>query len=299
MGVNCDGLSGEDIGLKVCQFKVKLPDWSEPLELPELFDREREYIIHLEIMSNTDFNVVSGEARPEPIILAIDTSSPYASLAISSGENIVASLAVRSSLPHSQALFSHISAILELAEIKINDISAFAVATGPGSFTGLRVGLAAIKGLADSLGKPSLGVDSLDLLALAPGSDGMRLAMISAGRSEVYCGLREVVAGQIISRSTADKVGKPQSALRALMQYLKRSPLIVTGAEGLKYKNEVLEFINDSKVINPESVVFLGEPLNAPSILARRAARLIKQNQLFPITPHYVRPSDAEMKWKR
>lgn len=268
-------------------------------KLPELFDCEREYIIRFEIMSNTGPKVVSEAHLSEPVILAVDTSSPYASLAISNGENIVSALTVKSNRPHSQALFSHISAILRLAEIKIQDISAFAAATGPGSFTGLRVGLAAVKGLADSLVKPCLGVDSLDLQSLASGSDGIHLAMINAGRGEVYCGLREVAAGEIISRSTTDKVGKPKSALRALMQDLKQALLIVTGAEGLKYKDEVLEFINDLRVIDPLNVIFLGESLNTSSALARRAARLIKKNQLSPAAPHYVRPSDAEIKWKQ
>lgn len=269
-------------------------------KLPELFDCEREYIIRFEIMSNTGPKAVSEAPLSEPVILAVDTSSPYASLAVSNGENIVSALTVKSIRPHSQALFSHISAILRLTEIKIQDISVFAAATGPGSFTGLRVGLAAVKGLADSLVKPCLGVDSLDLQSLASGSDGIHLAMINAGRGEVYCGLRKVVSGEIISRSTTDKVGKPKSALRALMQDLKQALLIVTGAEGLKYKDEVLEFIyNDLRVIDPLNVIFLGESLNTSSALARRAARLIKKNQLSPAAPHYVRPSDAEIKWKQ
>jgi tRNA threonylcarbamoyladenosine biosynthesis protein TsaB len=302
MGVNCDGLSGEDIDVQICQFRAKSPDWSELPELPglpELCDRETEYIIRLKIMSNISLKGAFEAPRLEPIILAIDTASPCASLAISSGDHIVASLNVRSNRPHSQNLFSYISSILRLAEMKIEEISAFAAATGPGSFTGLRVGLATIKGLADSLGKPCLGVDSLDIQALTFSPDGLRLVMIGAGRGEVYCGLREVASGEIISRPASDKVGKPLSVLQTLIQDLNRSLLIVTGTEGLKYKDETLNLIKDLKVADPVNVVFLGESLNTSATLAQIASRLMKKNQPSPTTPHYVRPSDAEIKWKQ
>src|SRR5882672_10311241 len=128
-------------------------------------------------MSNSGFKAAPGTA---PIILAIDTSSSEARLAVSVSESVIASLTVRNNLPHSQTLFSQISILLQLADIKVDDISAFAVGAGPGSFTGLRVGLAAVKGLADSLNKPCLGVDSLDLHALASGIDGAHLVMLCA-----------------------------------------------------------------------------------------------------------------------
>src|SRR5262249_14859036 len=104
-----------------------------------------------------------------PIILAVDTSSSEARLTVSNSESVIAALTIKSDHPHSQTLFSQISTLLQLVDIKVEEIGAFAVGAGPGSFTGLRVGLAAVKGLADSLNKPCLGVDSLDLHALASG----------------------------------------------------------------------------------------------------------------------------------
>lgn len=254
-------------------------------------------------MSNTGFKVASEASGPGPIILAIDTSSPDANLTISSGENIVAALTVRNNRPHSQTLFSYISTILQLAEMNIQDISAFAVATGPGSFTGLRVGLAAVKGLADSLGKPCLGADSLDLHALASGSDGEHIVVIAAGRGEVYCGLREVAAGNIINRSTNDMVGKPAVVFQVLMQNLKQSALIITGDEGLKYKDEIFELINRQMVIATASgsrrTIFFKPAFNTSSALARMAGDLVKKGQLSPVSPHYVRQSDAEIRWRQ
>src|SRR5215475_14335626 len=189
-------------------------------------------------MSNSGFKV----ARSEPIILAIDTSSSEAHLAVSVSESVIVALTIRNNLPHSQTLFSQISTLLQLASIKIEEISAFAAGAGPGSFTGLRVGLAAVKGLADSLNRPCLGIDSIDLHALASGIDGSHLVMLTAGRGEVYCGLREVASGNIVDRSTGDRVGEPLSVLRATFatsERQQRSPLIIVGDGGYKYKEEI------------------------------------------------------------
>jgi tRNA threonylcarbamoyladenosine biosynthesis protein TsaB len=268
-------------------------------ECDELFDCGGQYIIRFKTMSNTGLAKVS-----EPIILAVDTSSRRVSLSLSGGEEIIASLSINDKRPHSQTLFSHISVLLRAASLKIQDIDAFAAATGPGSFTGLRVGLAAVKGLADSLGKPCLGVDSLDLLALATGLDGLHLAMIDAGRGEVYCGAREVRAGDVINRFSGDKAGEISSVLGWLAQDLKAAPLVITGSGAGKYKKEVQAFIDELPAEKPQAPVYVfnDEAISASATsgaLAGRACRLLKNNRMAPIRPHYVRPSDAEIKCKR
>src|SRR5262245_50055788 len=205
-------------------------------------------------MSNSGFKV----ARSEPIILAIDTSSSEARMAVSVSESVIVALTIRNNLPHSQTLFSQISTLLQLASIKIEEISAFAAGAGPGSFTGLRVGLAAVKGLADSLNRPCLGVDSIDLHALASGIDGAHLVMLSAGRGEVYCGFREVISGNIVDRPPiGDRVGEPLSVLRATPECLRRSPLIVVGDGGYKYKEEISGFINQLRLDVGTEPIFL------------------------------------------
>ena len=240
-------------------------------------------------MSNSGFKA----AQSEPIILAIDTTSSEARLAVSASESVIAALTIRNNLPHSQTLFSQLSTLLGLASIKVEEIDAFAVGTGPGSFTGLRVGLAAVKGLADSLNKPCLGIDSLDLHALASGIDGAHLVMLSAGREEVYCGFRDVAPGNIVGRPTVDKVGDPLTVLRGMTDYLRQSPLIVVGDGGYKYKDEIAGLNAATEMI------FLKPGLNISSVLARRAALLLKGNQTAPAAPHYIRQSDAEIEWRR
>lgn len=255
-------------------------------------------------MSNTGFNADCADPTiPAPIILAIDTSSPEASLAISSAEHIIASLTVLDNRPHSQTLFSQIATLLQIARIRIQDVGVFAIGSGPGSFTGLRVGLSAVKGLADSLNKPCLGVDSLDLLALASGFDGAHLLIIGAGRNEIYCGFRDLSSGDIVRGSIADKVGEPSSVLSAMRQYLRQSSLIITVDGRCKYKEEISDLIWRMRVdLAPASgsqPIFLMPTVNTSAVLAQRASILIKKNRITPVILHYIRQSDAEIKWKR
>lgn len=255
-------------------------------------------------MSNSDFKA----DQAGPIILAINTSSSEARLAVSISDNIVAALTIRGNRPHSQTLFSQISTLLQLADMKVEEIGAFAVATGPGSFTGLRVGLSAVKGLADSLNRPCLGVDSLDLHALASGIDGAHLVMLCAGRGEVYCGFRDVASGDIIDRPISDKVGETSFVLSAMTEYLRRSPLIIVGDGVYKYKDEVSDLINQLRSASSvpavpangtTETIFLKPGLNISSVLAHRAALLMKETHIATASPHYIRQSDAEIEWKR
>ena len=246
-------------------------------------------------MSNSGFNA----DRSEPIILSIDTSSSEARLAVSVSESVIAALTIRNNRPHSQTLFSQISTLLQLADIKVEEIGAFAVGAGPGSFTGVRVGLAAVKGLADSLNRPCLGVDSLDLHALASGIDGAHLVMLCAGRGEVYCGFRDVASGDIVDRPVGDKVGEPLSVLRAMTEYLRRDPLIIVGDGGYKYKEDVSNIIGQVRMNGAAETIFLKPGLNISFALAQRVALLIKENRTAPASPHYIRQSDAEIEWRR
>lgn len=267
----------------------------------------RQYIIRSEIMSNSGIKMY----RSEPIILAIDTTSSEARLAVSISESVITALAIKSDRPHSQTLFSQISTLLQLADVKVEEIGALAVSAGPGSFTGLRVGMAAAKGLADSLNKPCLGVDSLDLHALASGIEGAHLVMLCAGRGEVYCGFRDVASEDIVDRSSIDKVGEPLSVLRSVTGYLRRSPLIIVGDGAYKYKDSVSDlirqlrpvpshpFVQSTPAYGTTETIFLKPGLNISSVLAQRAALLMKKNQTAPAAPHYVRQSDAEIGWER
>jgi tRNA threonylcarbamoyl adenosine modification protein YeaZ len=271
--------------------KAKTSDW------PELFDYKGQYIIRFKIMSNTELKA-NLEAT---IILAIDTSSPEMRLATSRNvegnvEKIIASLTIQDDRPHSQTLFSNISTLLRLSGAAAQDIRAFAVSTGPGGFTGVRVGLAAVKGLADSLSKPICGVNTLDLFALASGFQGAHIVMIDAGRGEIYCGFREVVSGEIIESRIYDRVGKPLEVLgdlrNSLKENLKYPPLII--ANGVKFQLAEIEDILGGS----DQPILINPSFRIVDALVQHAASYLKKNQNLSVKPHYIRQSDAEMKWK-
>src|ERR1035438_2640799 len=95
----------------------------------------------------------------------------------------------------SAQLVPQVAAILANHGLSKTDIDAFVVVSGPGSFTGLRVGLAAIKALGEILRKPIVPISLLEVMALAPGADGLVLAVLEAGRGEAYAGEYEVQDG--------------------------------------------------------------------------------------------------------
>jgi tRNA threonylcarbamoyladenosine biosynthesis protein TsaB len=115
-------------------------------------------------------------------ILALDTTSSRASLALRRDGVILSELALDSAEGYAHLIFQAIDSLLSKAGIHLQEIDCFAAASGPGSFTGVRVGLAAVKGLAAALDKPAAGISNLRALA----SYGNLRPAIDARRGEVY-----------------------------------------------------------------------------------------------------------------
>ncbi|MFZ0735255.1 MAG: tRNA (adenosine(37)-N6)-threonylcarbamoyltransferase complex dimerization subunit type 1 TsaB [Candidatus Sulfotelmatobacter sp.] len=132
------------------------------------------------------------------LLLVIDTSGKNGSVALARAEETLNDeVHVIESVPLTGGTFSaqlvpQIAALLSNHRLTKTQIDAFIVVTGPGSFTGLRVGLAAIKALAEILAKPIVAVSLLEVLALASQTNGKVLAAIDAGRNEVYAGEYDV-----------------------------------------------------------------------------------------------------------
>jgi tRNA threonylcarbamoyladenosine biosynthesis protein TsaB len=134
------------------------------------------------------------------LILAADTSGKQGSIALAhcfdDGKCDVIEVVLLAGGTFSAQLVPQVAALLSKHGFKKQDIDAFAVASGPGSFTGLRVGLAAIKGLAEILRKPIATMSMLEAVAIAGGMQGKVLAFLDAGRGEAYLGRYEVSAGR-------------------------------------------------------------------------------------------------------
>jgi len=114
------------------------------------------------------------------LTLAVDTTAEFGSIALGESEVLL-----HEPKGFSGALFGQIEMLLAREGVSLNDIDLFAGASGPGSFTGVRIGLAAIKGLAEVLGRPAIAISNLEALA-EYGSADARAAIIDARRGEIY-----------------------------------------------------------------------------------------------------------------
>jgi tRNA threonylcarbamoyladenosine biosynthesis protein TsaB len=230
----------------------------------------------------------------EKFILAVDTSSPQAGFALASGERLLAAFVDETARPHSQSFFPNLAKLFELAGVKPEQLDGLAANTGPGSFTGLRVGLAAISGLAQTLSRPAFGVNTLDLTALSVGQAGRVLALLEAGRSEVYAGLRDVTETGEPLQIGSDFVGR----LEAMFDWdgaITSVPLIWAGGGAQKHWQELAELALSKRVPTDDWQLSAESGPLAP-ILALYAAKLLQAGRKADLRAYYLRPADAELK---
>ena len=120
-------------------------------------------------------------------ILAFDSSAVIASVALCDDERLLGEYTLNNGNTHSETLLPMAESILAACETTVDDIDLFAVAAGPGSFTGVRIGAATVKGLAFSTGKPCIGVSTLEALAYNLNvTDGIVVPVMNARRGQVY-----------------------------------------------------------------------------------------------------------------
>ena len=157
-----------------------------------------------------------------PLILSIDTASSCCSVALTRGSatggQVLASLSLNSSVTHSRRLLTAIDWLLVETETDWQAVAGLAVSLGPGSFTGLRIGMATVKGLATATRKPLLGVSTLDALAFNCTGGKLICAVLDARKKEVYtCFYRSDLCG-IPRRIGAIRVVTPQRLVAEIEQ---------------------------------------------------------------------------------
>jgi tRNA threonylcarbamoyladenosine biosynthesis protein TsaB len=218
------------------------------------------------------------------LLLGVDTSGRDGSVALARADANsfdLIELAELAGGTYSAQLVPTISRLLQNHQLQKTDIDAFAVATGPGSFTGLRVGLSAIKALAEILHKPIATVSVLEAVASAANYDGPVIAALDAMRKEVYAGEYDVHGGEI--RCVRESLlGHAQFA-------------------------ELVETHSSAQLITPDATVpeivpahLLVKQIERPraDVYARLGARkIVAGNTVTPETleANYIRRSDAEI----
>ena len=153
-------------------------------------------------------------------ILAFETSAKAASVALLQDGKLLAESYQNTGLTHSQTLMVMAQDMLKQCDLTVTELDAVAVAAGPGSFTGVRIGVAAAKGLAWGGEKPCYGVSTLESMALTLGAfRGTVCPVMDARRSQVYNALFEAVDGRLVRRMEDRAI-----ALADLAQELKTAP---------------------------------------------------------------------------
>ncbi len=215
-------------------------------------------------------------------ILAIDTSSKFLSIALGNGKDIIKEENYLLDRRHSSLLVPKIKEMLEGLDLSINKIDAFVVGLGPGSFTGLRIGVSAIKGLGLALKKPCIGVASIDAIAMNAGS-GMIIPIIDAKRENVYSAIYEKKNGRVV-RKTDYLLIKVDKLLK-------------------KVKKDAI-FLGDGISIYKDKIgrgIFLEEEYWYPKAgnlikLALPKIKRIKKCNLAKLEPIYLYPKDCQVK---
>ena len=152
-------------------------------------------------------------------ILAVDTSAVCAAVAVTDDEKILSESQTNTGLTHSRTLMPMIDSVLKNAEIPLDSVDVFACSVGPGSFTGIRIGVAAMKGLCDGLKKKCMPVSTLEALAYnLMGNNCTAVSVMDARCNQVYCGIFKV-EGENVTRLTDDEAIKIDDLKEKLTGY--------------------------------------------------------------------------------
>lgn len=222
-------------------------------------------------------------------LLAIDTSTMLGGAALLDDESLLAESRLNVRVTHSERLLAEIDHILSRAGLTIQDIDVFAAAIGPGSFTGLRVGLSTIKGLVFATGKKIVSVPTLEAFAWnLPYSIYQVCPLLDARKREVYAAIFRW-AGDNFIRELNEQPMKIDSLLEKISE-----PTIFIG-EGVEiYKANIINKLAE-KAIFPPPQFMVPSPSNV-AYLGMKKARQGDFDDIVKAVPMYLRKSEAEMK---
>jgi len=227
-------------------------------------------------------------------ILALETSTLVSSVALGTADTLLGEITLQTKKTHSELLMPHIAKLLAMAQIKKSEIKAVAVSIGPGSFTGLRIGLATAKSLAYALQIPIVGVPSLAALAYGCPVSGVILApMLDAQKGNVYQAVFQWQNGEL-KELMPTTVMDIQEALEKLTQY--NLPVVVMGEAAVIHSEKIQRMGNYLELARPHmmiqraaSVAGLGHALITQGI----------KHDVMGLEPVYIRRSEAEVLWER
>ncbi len=225
------------------------------------------------------------------IVLAIDTASRSCSVAVLDGNAVMAEINDVSGQTHSRHLMGMVDQALSMSVGQMANIDGFAVTQGPGSFTGLRIGISTAKGLAEAAGKPLVGVSSLQALAwqVFP-SDVMVIPMLDARRKEVYAA-RYTRDGETFKMVGAEQALSPEAAVDGIDM-----PCLLVGDGAVAYADRL------GMVLGGQMQLALPfqHLIRASTVAFLARERLTEaRDERMTLAPRYLRQSYAEESRRR
>jgi tRNA threonylcarbamoyladenosine biosynthesis protein TsaB len=225
-------------------------------------------------------------------VLGIDTSTSCGSVGLIDDDSLIAEYLLNIPVTHSERLLGAIELILREARCALEDLDGWAISLGPGSFTGLRIGVSTVKGLAFATGKPVAGVPTLDALAcLISPTPYLICPILDARKGEVYTAIYRYEKGDSLKKISPYQAIRPEELVRKIEE-----KTILVG-DGVKTYGDYL------RNTLPLLATFPPSPLNVlrGSAVAKLGLELLRKGEyldLSTFTPIYARPSEAEIKWK-
>ncbi|NLL18242.1 MAG: tRNA (adenosine(37)-N6)-threonylcarbamoyltransferase complex dimerization subunit type 1 TsaB [Clostridia bacterium] len=229
-------------------------------------------------------------------VLAIESATNVAGLALVAEETVIAEATLNTGKTHSQRLMPMLARLLDEAELQLEELDGIVVSGGPGSFTGLRIGMATAKGLAYAVQKPLVTVSTLDSLALnCTGRTELICPILNARRNEVYSAVYRVSSEGELQMVMPYRALPPKELIAFLRQ---REEQVVFLGDGVPVFGDLL--FNELK-----DRCELASPLDS---LPRAAAlgwlgiRKLKKGEIADLAtakPFYIRPSEAEVTWQQ
>jgi tRNA threonylcarbamoyladenosine biosynthesis protein TsaB len=226
------------------------------------------------------------------LILGIETSTKTGSVAVFSESGVVAQYSLNIEVTHSERLMATVDRVLRDTGLAMADMGGFAVAIGPGSFTGLRIGLSTVKGLALATDKPVAAVPTLQALAWKlPSAAYPVCPMLDARKKEVYAALYRFDGSDLVEVMQASAV-----SIREISERISGKTLF-TGEAARLYRTEIKNLCGEQAVFAPQAAM-----LPSAAVVAEIGLAMIKSgNEANPdlLTPLYIRRPEAEVAWEK